>query len=91
MVEGSPCPDAVWTGTVRAVATPGGQVFEAQTNVNGRFSFEVPSGTYDLTPVVAGPQTAPTTSMTVTPGQVRTSRSGWTAASAEEPLHDASR
>ena len=71
MVEGSPCPDGAWTGTVRAVATPGGQVFEAQTNVNGRFSFEVPPGTYDLTPVVAGPQTAQTTSMTVTPGQIR--------------------
>ncbi len=70
MVEGSPCPDAVWTGTVRAVATPGGQVFETPTDGDGRFTFEVPPGTYDLTPVVAGPQTAQATSMTVTGGQV---------------------
>ena len=68
MVQGSPCPDAAWTGTVRAVATPGGQVYEAQTNEKGSFSFDVPPGRYELTPLVAAPQTAQTISMTVTPG-----------------------
>ena len=53
VVQGSPCPDRPWTGTVRAVSSSGAPV-EAQTDAQGRYRLLLANGTYEVTPVLEG-------------------------------------
>jgi hypothetical protein len=52
-IQGSPCPPAVWTGTVRATA-PDGAVHETTTGADGSYRLALQPGTYTVTPVVPG-------------------------------------
>ena len=58
-IQGSPCPPAVWTGTVRATASDG-SVRDTTTGADGSYHMALQPGTYTVTPVVpgGGPPTA---------------------------------
>ena len=58
-IQGSPCPPAVWTGTVRATASDG-SVQDTTTGADGSYQLALQPGTYTVTPVVpgGGPPTA---------------------------------
>jgi hypothetical protein len=58
-IQGSPCPPAVWTGTVRATGSDG-SVHETTTGADGSYRLTLQPGSYAVTPVVngAGPPTA---------------------------------
>jgi hypothetical protein len=73
VMQGSPCPDAPWTGTVRAVSASG-QVSETQTVDQGRYRLSLSDGTYEVTPVIegGGPPSAAPVSVTVTGGAMQT-------------------
>ena len=53
VVQGSPCPDAPWNGTVRAVSSAG-NVVEMQTDAQGRYRLSLANGTYEVVPVLEG-------------------------------------
>ena len=53
IVEGSPCPDRPWEGTVR-VSDADSQVADVPTDAKGRFTLMVVPGTYDVIPLVEG-------------------------------------
>jgi hypothetical protein len=52
--QGSPCPPAPWTGTVRATAADGA-TFDIRTDREGAFELHLPHGTYTVAAVVEGP------------------------------------
>jgi hypothetical protein len=54
----SPCPPGKWTGTIRATSADG-DVYETETDAEGRFSLNLPPGTYEVVPETGG-QTPPT-------------------------------
>lgn len=62
-IEGSPCPDLPWEGTVLAVDAQSGEEFTVQTDADGRFRLSLAPGTYEVTieagssPPFAKPQT----------------------------------
>jgi hypothetical protein len=68
-VEGSPCPDLPWEGTVIAIDTETGEEFAVVTDGDGRFELALAPGTYEVSivsessPPFAKPQT-----VTVEPG-----------------------
>jgi len=63
VVEGSPCPDLPWQGTVVATATSSGDEFTVDTDAGGGFRLPLVPGEYVLTiraassPPFAKPQT----------------------------------
>src|SRR5262245_54560185 len=63
VVEGSPCPDLPWEGTVVATAVSSGDEFTVETDADGAFRFPLAPGDYVLTiradssPPFAKPQT----------------------------------
>ena len=69
VVEGSPCPDLPWQGTVVATAASSGDEFTVDTDADGAFRLPLAPGEYVLTiragssPPFAKPQT-----VTVEPG-----------------------
>jgi Carboxypeptidase regulatory-like domain len=48
-VEGSPCPDAPWQGTIVAVDVDSGDRSTVESDVDGRFRLALEPGTYELT------------------------------------------
>ena len=52
-VEGSPCPDLPWEGTVVATDVATDEAFTATTDAEGRFELRLAPGTYDVSIVVA--------------------------------------
>lgn len=68
-VEGSPCPDLPWEGTVIAIDTGTGDEFTVMTDADGRFELPLEPGNYEVSivsessPPFAKPQT-----VTVDPG-----------------------
>jgi len=68
-VEGSPCPDLPWEGTVIAIETETDEEFTVQTDAEGRFELPLEPGSYEVSivsessPPFAKPQT-----VTVDPG-----------------------
>lgn len=60
VVQGSPCPDLPWQGTVRVSTTDGDVAGEVQTDDDGRFEIAVHAGEYELTAAIesGGPTTA---------------------------------
>ena len=68
-VEGSPCPDLPWEGTVIAIDTDTDEEFTVQTDAEGRFELPLEPGSYvvsivsESSPPFAKPQT-----VTVEPG-----------------------
>jgi hypothetical protein len=62
-VEGSPCPDLPWDGTVVATDVTTDETFTAKTDGEGRFELSLAPGTYDVSilvessPPFAKPQT----------------------------------
>jgi hypothetical protein len=58
-MQGSPCPPAVWTGTVRATASDGA-AHDTTTGSDGSYQLALQPGTYTVTPLVngSGPPTA---------------------------------
>jgi hypothetical protein len=70
-VEGSPCPDLPWEGTVIAIDTETGEEFTVMTDADGRFELPLEPATYEVSivsepsPPFAKPQT-----VTVDPGSV---------------------
>jgi hypothetical protein len=52
-IQGSPCPPAAWTGTVRATATDGA-VHETTTGADGAYRLTLQPGSYTVSPVVTG-------------------------------------
>ena len=68
-VQGSPCPDLPYEGTVIVTDTESGEEFTVQTDAEGRFELSLEPGTYEAsivaetTPPFAKPQT-----VTVEPG-----------------------
>jgi hypothetical protein len=69
-VQGSPCPDTPFEGTVRATTTSGAVAGEADTDDSGRFELDLEPGTYTLAAVVdgGGPPTAVPQTVDVTEG-----------------------
>jgi Protein of unknown function (DUF1416) len=53
-VQGSPCPDRPWRGTVRLIDAGGDAVAEVTTDTAGRFEVPVAPGAYTVT-VLRGP------------------------------------
>jgi hypothetical protein len=47
-IEGSPCPDVPWEGTVVATDTSTGDRFTTTTDAEGRFELPLAPGTYDV-------------------------------------------
>ena len=72
-IANSPCPPAVWTGTVRATAS-GGQRFETETDDQGNYNLPLSEGTYTVVPVTegSGPPSAAPVSVSVTRGTTQT-------------------
>ena len=68
-VEGSPCPDVPWEGTVIVIETETGEEFTVQTDAEGSFELPLEPGSYQVSivsessPPFAKPQT-----VTVDPG-----------------------
>lgn len=68
-VQGSPCPDLPYEGTVIATETESGEEFTVATDADGRFELSLEPGTYEVSiasessPPFAKPQT-----VTVDPG-----------------------
>jgi hypothetical protein len=48
-VEGSPCPDLPWQGTVIATDADSGATSTVTTDAEGRFEFALDPGTYEVT------------------------------------------
>lgn len=51
VVDGSPCPDLPWKGTVRVTTTGGDVVEEASTATDGRFEIALEPGEYVVSAV----------------------------------------
>ena len=51
-VEGSPCPDLPWEGTVVATDVTTDETFTAETDAEGRFELPLAPGTYDVSILV---------------------------------------
>ena len=49
VVQGSPCPDGPWRGTVEVRTIDGEVVREIETDDRGRFSIEIEPGSYEVT------------------------------------------
>jgi hypothetical protein len=47
-IQGSPCPDAPWQGTVVATDASTGDEFTVETDADGRFRLALEPGTYEL-------------------------------------------
>jgi hypothetical protein len=47
-VEGSPCPDVPWEGTVVATDTSTGDRFTTTTDADGRFELPLAAGSYEV-------------------------------------------
>jgi hypothetical protein len=62
-VQGSPCPDLPWEGTVVATHEGSGRAFTARTDADGHFELSLSPGTYvvailsEVSPPSARPQT----------------------------------
>lgn len=69
-IAGSPCPDRVWSGVVRAVDLNGDAAGETTTGDRGTFQLDLPEGTYDVLAAVegGGPPTTKPVRVTVTGG-----------------------
>jgi hypothetical protein len=69
-IAGSPCPDRLWSGVVRAIDLNGDTAGETATGDQGTFQLDLPEGTYDVLAVVegGGPPTAMPVRVTVTGG-----------------------
>jgi hypothetical protein len=52
VVEGSPCPDLPWRGTVRVITTDGDVIEEASTSADGRFEIALDPGEYIVVAVL---------------------------------------
>jgi len=48
-VQGSPCPDLPWQGTVIATDAESGEESTVTTDAEGRFEFSLDPGTYEVT------------------------------------------
>jgi Carboxypeptidase regulatory-like domain len=72
-IQGSPCPDLPFEGTVIATHTATGEASTVETDADGRFELALPPGTYEVSivtesrPPFAKPQT-----VEVTPGDYTT-------------------
>jgi hypothetical protein len=71
--QGSPCPPAPWTGTVRATSSDGAS-FEASTDGSGAYELHLPDGSYTVAPVIegSGPPTAKPVPVTIDGGLMQT-------------------
>ena len=67
-VEGSPCPDLPWEGTVVATAASSGDVFTIETDAAGAFRLPLAPGDYVLTIRAGSPTSVAPQSVTVEPG-----------------------
>jgi hypothetical protein len=68
-VEGSPCPDLPWKGTVIAIDTETGEEFTVVTDRDGRFELALAPGTYEVSIVSeSSPPFAKPETVTVEPG-----------------------
>jgi hypothetical protein len=48
VVQGSPCPDRPWSGTVRVATPDGDTVREVETDARGGFSADLEPGSYEV-------------------------------------------
>jgi hypothetical protein len=71
--QGTPCPPAPWTGTVRATATDG-STFDTTTDGQGAYTLQLPDGTYTVSALTkgSGPPTASPVTVSVAGGAVQT-------------------
>jgi len=71
--QGTPCPPAPWTGTVRATSSDGA-IVETVTDERGAYTLPLPDGSYTVTPVIdgGGPPTAAPVSVTISGGEMQT-------------------
>ena len=71
--QGTPCPPAPWTGTVRATSSDG-TIVETVTDGRGAYTLPLPDGSYTVTPVIdgGGPPTASPVSVTISGGEMQT-------------------
>ena len=60
-VQGSPCPDRPWVGTVEIRTHDGDRVGEVETDERGRFSIDLEPGSYEVR--VAGAPGGPSTAV----------------------------
>jgi hypothetical protein len=68
-VQGSPCPDLPYEGTVIATDTQSGDEFTVETDPQGRFELSLEPGTYEVSIVSeSSPPSAKPQSVTVDPG-----------------------
>jgi Carboxypeptidase regulatory-like domain len=68
-VEGSPCPDLPWKGTVIAIDTETGEEFTVATDVDGRFRLPLEPGSYEVSIASeSSPPSAKMQTVTVEPG-----------------------
>ena len=68
-LEGSPCPDLPYEGTVIAVDTESGEDFTARTDAQGRFELSLEPGTYEVSIVApSSPPFVKPQAVTVEPG-----------------------
>jgi hypothetical protein len=68
-VEGSPCPDLPWEGTVIAIDLETDEEFTVQTDAEGRFELPLEPGSYDVSIVsVSSPPFAKPQTVAVDPG-----------------------
>lgn len=54
VVQGSPCPDRPWSGTVRVATPDGDTVSEVETDARGGFSVDLEPGSYEVLAVTGG-------------------------------------
>ena len=71
VVEGSPCPDAPWRGTVRVTTLEGTLVGEVDTDDEGRFRLPLAPGDYEVAVAAEAsrPPTASSEAVTVVDGR----------------------
>lgn len=70
VVQGSPCPDAPWRGTVRVTTPDGALVEEVETDNRGRFHVPLAAGVYQVVAVTGStpPPTSAPEAVTVSNG-----------------------
>jgi len=54
VVQGSPCPDRPWSGTVRVTTPDGDTVGEVETDAHGGFTIDLEPGSYEVLAVTGG-------------------------------------